>query len=136
MSQADGSMFHAETPLIGDREDDDDDLPSQQRSESLQTSPQSTFLQARQRRKIAELEGKIEVLESGRAVKERHVHHFVRWADLAHYLSGKRITSWLKAEALNASLLCLILLKILSPKTTEDTMIMTRMPLLSKFSRH
>jgi hypothetical protein len=136
MSQADGSTFHAKTPLIEDQEDDDDDLPSQQCSESLQTLPQSTFLQARQRQKIAELEGKIEVLKSGRAVKERHVHHFMRWADLAHYLSGKQITSWLKAEALNASLLCLILLKILSPKMTEDMMIMTRMPLLSKLSRH
>lgn len=76
MSQADGSMLHARTPPVEDREDDVGFL-SQQHSESLQTSPQSTFLQARQRRKIAELEGKIEVLESGRAVKERHAHHFV-----------------------------------------------------------
>ncbi|KAG1893174.1 uncharacterized protein F5891DRAFT_1207971 [Suillus fuscotomentosus] len=77
MSQADGSTLHDRTPPVEDREDDDG-LPSQQGPESLQTSPQSMFLQARQRRKIAELEGKIEVVESGRAVKERHAHHFVR----------------------------------------------------------
>ncbi|KAG1788568.1 uncharacterized protein HD556DRAFT_1311979 [Suillus plorans] len=37
---------------------------------------QPAFVQARQRRKIAELEGKLEALESGRTGKERSGHHW------------------------------------------------------------
>ncbi|KAG2109136.1 hypothetical protein DEU56DRAFT_920405 [Suillus clintonianus] len=51
---------------IDGQQNDDHDLhrplgPSQ---------PETTFVQAQQRRKIAELEGKLEALESGRAIKE------------------------------------------------------------------
>ncbi|KAG1868224.1 hypothetical protein C8R48DRAFT_671658 [Suillus tomentosus] len=38
---------------------------------------QASFAQARQRRKIAELEEKIETLESGRAVKERQTNYYL-----------------------------------------------------------
>jgi hypothetical protein len=58
------------------------DSESQQSDNSLQQSPESSqatslFLQAWQRRKIAELEGKLETLESGRAAKERYDRHFM-----------------------------------------------------------
>jgi hypothetical protein len=51
--------------------------PGTQQSENGLQQPseaQTAFLQARQRRKIAELEDKIETLESGRASKERYDH--------------------------------------------------------------
>lgn len=40
--------------------------------ETQRAYAESAYVQARQRWKIAELEGKVEILESGRAVKERH----------------------------------------------------------------
>ncbi|KAG1765296.1 hypothetical protein EV702DRAFT_981610 [Suillus placidus] len=46
--------------------------------EPAQAQVQST-LQARQRQKIAELEGKLEALESGRAVKARYDYHSFSW---------------------------------------------------------
>ncbi|KAG2089118.1 hypothetical protein BD769DRAFT_1396130 [Suillus cothurnatus] len=58
------------------------DSESQQSDNSLQQSPESSqatslFLQARQRRKIAELEGKLETLESGCAAKERQTNYYL-----------------------------------------------------------
>ncbi|KAG2149441.1 hypothetical protein BD769DRAFT_1659001 [Suillus cothurnatus] len=58
------------------------DSESQQSDNSLQQSPESSqatslFLQAQQRRKIAELEGKLETLESGRAAKERQTNYYL-----------------------------------------------------------
>lgn len=62
-------MSHTEgsTLPIEDRQND-----SPQQSPEL-SQADSAFVQARQRRKIAELEGKLESLESGRARKERYV---------------------------------------------------------------
>ncbi|KAG1902703.1 uncharacterized protein F5891DRAFT_1106754 [Suillus fuscotomentosus] len=54
--------------------------PERQQSENGLQQPseaQSAFLEARQRRKIAELEGKIETLESGRASKERQMNYYL-----------------------------------------------------------
>jgi hypothetical protein len=64
----DSGMSHAEgsTPAIEDWQNDS----PQQSPEPSQA--ESAFVQARQRRKIAELEGKLEILESGRALKERY----------------------------------------------------------------
>jgi hypothetical protein len=113
-------------------------MEDQQGDHDLQQPPsqvQSALVQARQRRKIAELEGKLEILESGRAVKERYDGHCMHRVSrcFAHYPAGKWIIIWLKQEALDASLLCSIVLKTSSPKTTEDMMTMTRMVLSSKF---
>ncbi|KAG2138494.1 hypothetical protein DEU56DRAFT_912362 [Suillus clintonianus] len=41
------------------------------------SQPETTFAQARQRRKIAELEGKLEALESGRAIKEKQTNYYI-----------------------------------------------------------
>ncbi|KAG2755824.1 hypothetical protein P692DRAFT_201685111, partial [Suillus brevipes Sb2] len=54
--------------------------PGTQQSENGLQQPseaQTAFLQARQRRKIAELEDKIETLESGRASKERQTNYYL-----------------------------------------------------------
>ncbi|KAG2117454.1 hypothetical protein DEU56DRAFT_919058 [Suillus clintonianus] len=58
---------------IDGQQNDDHDLhrplgPSQ---------PETTFAQAQQRRKIAELEGKLEALESGRAIKEKQTNYYI-----------------------------------------------------------
>lgn len=67
------------------------DLEDQQSDNSHHEPPpvpaaQSNFLEARQRRKIAELEGKLEVLESGRGRKERSDHHL--HVELAFFFYG------------------------------------------------
>lgn len=48
-------------------------IDGQQNDHGLHRTPESesTIAQARQRRKIAELEGKLEALESGRTMKEK-----------------------------------------------------------------
>jgi hypothetical protein len=118
-------------------EDRQGDRELQQPPNPEPSQTQSALVQARQRRKIAELEGKLEVLESGRAVKERYdgrcMHRVSRC--FAHYPTGKQIIIWLKEEALDALLLCSTALKTSSPKMTEDMMTMTRMRLVlsSKF---
>ncbi|KAG1748883.1 uncharacterized protein EDB91DRAFT_1244693 [Suillus paluster] len=58
------------------------DLESQQSHNGLKwpsesSQAQSAFLQARQRRKIADLEEKLETLESGRAAKERQTNYYL-----------------------------------------------------------
>lgn len=45
------------------------------RQSSEPSQPESTFAQARQRHKIAELEGKLEAMQSGRAMKEKYEAH-------------------------------------------------------------
>jgi hypothetical protein len=69
-------------------------MEDQQGDHDLQQSPsqvQSALVQARQRRKIAELEGKLEILELGRAVKERYDGHCMHRVSrcFAHYPAGK-----------------------------------------------
>ncbi|KAG1814830.1 hypothetical protein EV424DRAFT_1645650 [Suillus variegatus] len=73
MSHAEDSMSHTEgsTLPIEDRQND-----SPQQSPEL-SQADSAFVQARQRRKIAELEGKLESLESGRARKERQMNYYL-----------------------------------------------------------
>ncbi|KIK32924.1 hypothetical protein CY34DRAFT_18714 [Suillus luteus UH-Slu-Lm8-n1] len=55
------------------------DLETQQSENNVQQPSEAhlAFLQARQRRKIAELENKIETLESGRASKERQTNYYL-----------------------------------------------------------
>ncbi|KAG1721032.1 hypothetical protein EDB19DRAFT_1917576 [Suillus lakei] len=58
------------------------DPENQQSNNGLQRPPepsqaQSSFLQARQRRKIAQLEEKLETLESRRAAKERQMNYYL-----------------------------------------------------------
>jgi hypothetical protein len=69
-------MSHTEDSLshIKDRQYHDDDL-EQPSSEPLQAQP--AFVQAQQRRRIAELEEKLVTLESGRAAKERYQQHVI-----------------------------------------------------------
>ncbi|KAG1823246.1 hypothetical protein EV424DRAFT_1538574 [Suillus variegatus] len=50
---------------------------NQQSQQPPKSSQESSFLQARQRRKIAELEGKLETLESGRTSKERQTNYYL-----------------------------------------------------------
>ncbi|KAG2052931.1 hypothetical protein BDR06DRAFT_1009071 [Suillus hirtellus] len=67
-------MSHTEgsTSCIENRQHDDSLPQSQTTSESSQT-----FVQARQRRRIAELEDKLMALKSGRAVKDRQVNYYM-----------------------------------------------------------
>jgi hypothetical protein len=65
--------------------------------EPSQLEAQSTFVQARQRRKIADLEGKLEILESGRAVKERYYDHHCH-ASSQIYLPDIRQTNYHLAQ--------------------------------------
>jgi hypothetical protein len=76
-------MMHAEEGIPWDAESRQDDINVEgTQSEHRETSPtnarnqqstaQEASLQARQRRRIAQLEEKLEVLESGRAVKEKY----------------------------------------------------------------
>jgi hypothetical protein len=61
--------------------------PGTQQSENNLQQPseaQLAFLQARQRRKIAELEDKIETLESGRTSKERYDRQYMCRVGFAH----------------------------------------------------
>jgi hypothetical protein len=64
MSHTEDSLLHIE-----DRQYHDNDL-EQPSSEPSQAQP--AFMQARQRRRIAELEEKLVTLESGHAAKERY----------------------------------------------------------------
>ena len=71
--------MHAESSASPNENWDNDVQQSTEPSEA-----QSTFVQARQRRKIAELEEKLETLESGCALKERYVCYSMRWGSFAH----------------------------------------------------
>jgi hypothetical protein len=77
MSHDEGITSHIET-----RQDESINEPEDRQSEhgessttnahSQQSMAQATDVQARQRRRIAQLEEKLEVLESGRARKEKY----------------------------------------------------------------
>jgi hypothetical protein len=69
-------MPHTEDSLshIEDQQYHDDDL-EQPSSEPSQAQP--AFVQARQRRRIAELEEKLVTLKLGRAAKERYQRHVI-----------------------------------------------------------
>lgn len=80
------SLLHGEATMSHGDGDATVVNPERQQSENGLQQPseaQSAFLEARQRRKIAELEGKIETLESGRASKERYVRQCMRWVGYA-----------------------------------------------------
>jgi hypothetical protein len=62
-----------------------DDSMSQAADSSSQSLAVATSESARQRRKIAALEEKLQVLESGHAVKVRHVPNFIRLFQVSHH---------------------------------------------------
>lgn len=105
------------------------DKPS--RAES--TSPS---LQARQRRRIAQLEEKLEALEAGRASKERYSHHFMYKVGITYHRAGNRIIIWLKDGRSGVLFLCSIILRTLLLKMTEDTtyMMMVKIMLSKPFA--
>lgn len=93
--------------------------------------PMSVDTCARQRRRIAQLEQKLESLESGRAVKDRFHHICIYEVGFAHQLSGKSITIWPKEEPLDVLFLCSIMSRSLSVKMTADTKPMKTQPIAS-----
>ncbi|KAG1853881.1 hypothetical protein DFJ58DRAFT_728007 [Suillus subalutaceus] len=68
-------MAHGDDRSIIDSENQHSDSGLQQPPESSQE--QSLLLQAQQRHKIAELEGKLETIESGHAAKERQTNYYL-----------------------------------------------------------
>ncbi|KAG2135991.1 hypothetical protein DEU56DRAFT_913081 [Suillus clintonianus] len=77
MSQAEGSTSHGTRDSTSPTESWQNDHNLQQPRPPGPDPSQESFGQARQRRKIAELEGKIQSLESGRAVKERQTNYYL-----------------------------------------------------------
>ncbi|KAG2054894.1 hypothetical protein BDR06DRAFT_1047266 [Suillus hirtellus] len=88
MSYAEDSMPHAEGSVshnaegsmsksVIQTEDRQNGNGLRRPSEPLGSQVQSSFAEARQRRKIAELESKLVVLESGRVVKERQSNYYL-----------------------------------------------------------
>jgi hypothetical protein len=71
MSQAEGSESDSVIQTEGRENDSGSQCPP-----GSEAPAQSSFAEARQKRKIAELEGKVLALESGRVVKERYVPSF------------------------------------------------------------
>lgn len=129
---AEGSMSES----VIQTEDRQSDNGLRRPSEPLGSQVQPSFAEARQRRKIAELESKLVVLESGRVVKERYVLSFcVYCVCLVHCLLGSQITIWPKDEASGVLWLYSTVSRILSMKTIGDMMTTaTRMLLSSKLS--
>jgi hypothetical protein len=113
-------------------EDRQNDNGLRQPSEPLGSQGQSSFAEAQQRRKIAELENKVVALESGRAVKDRYALSFcVHCVYLVHRLLGSQITIWPKDEASGVLWLYSTILRILSMKTIGGMMAMAMRILLS-----
>jgi hypothetical protein len=95
-----------------------------------QSQAVAAHVQAMQRRKIAQLEEKLETMQSGRALKER-CSHYVRILMYCSPLSGKQSGMLLKEEQSGVLSPCSTVSRILSPKMTEDTRLtLTRMLLV------
>jgi hypothetical protein len=106
--------------------------PSTTNAHSQQSMAQAASVEARQRRRIAQLEEKLEALESGRAVKEKYdrchpVIHFT------HRILGKQTISWLKEGRSGALSLYLIILRTSLLKMIGDMEMITKTIPSSKF---
>lgn len=118
------------------REDDGGTQIEDQPDERSQDSAAAASLQARQRRRIAQLEEKLEGLEAGRASKQRYSHYYTYEVGFTYHRSGNITIIWLKEGRLGALSLYSTMSRTSSPKTTEDTTLMVmKKVMLSKYYR-
>jgi hypothetical protein len=86
MSLVGGSASHHE-----DRQDGGNPSHGEDRQDggSPRQSETTIAVQARQRRRIAQLEEQLETLEAGREAKQKYLPHYLHSVTSSHRLSGK-----------------------------------------------